>query len=191
MQDRFKKMPNRLKYRTLFQNYYPQLLVYAKSIVGESDAEDVVEDVFMYIWNHQDTFASEGDSIRSYLYRAVYTRSLNVLRHRKISSDYLTELDEINEMRLAFIASKEKNAYQMMENNDLRKSLMAAIDELPPKRRYVFILSYIKGVSSKEIAEIMDISVRTVETQLCKALHFLREKLSHLLLLLLLLLNIK
>lgn len=68
-----------------------------------------------------------------------------------------------------------------VENGELRTKIQSAIAELPEKCREVFILSYINGLKNKEIAEAMNVSVRTVDAHVYKALHFLREKLKYLL----------
>ena len=67
-----------LTYKSLFRRYYTNLLFYATRIVGEEDAEDVVQDVFVELWKRKDTM-KVGEQIQAFLYRAVYTRALNVL----------------------------------------------------------------------------------------------------------------
>ena len=76
-----------LTYKSLFRRYYTNLLFYATRIVGEEDAEDVVQDVFVELWKRKDTM-KVGEQIQASLYRAVYTRALNVLKHRDIVSGY-------------------------------------------------------------------------------------------------------
>ena len=72
-----------LTYKSLFRRYYTNLLFYATRIVGEEDAEDVVQDVFVELWKRKDTM-KVGEQIQAFLYRAVYTRALNVLKHRDL-----------------------------------------------------------------------------------------------------------
>ena len=90
-------------------------------------------------------------------------------------------------MRLAYYDPDSNPVDMNLENQELREKIDAAIDELPDKRRQIFKMSYLHGMSNKEIAQIMDISVRTVEAQLYKALKFLRHRLENLMLLLLML----
>ena len=68
-----------LTYKSLFRRYYTNLLFYATRIVGEEDAEDVVQDVFVELWKRKDTM-KVGEQIQAFLYRAVYTRALNAMR---------------------------------------------------------------------------------------------------------------
>ena len=65
-------------YRQLFRKYYANLLFYATRMVGEEDAEDVVQEVFVELWHRRDS-VTVGEQIQAFLYRAVYTRALNVL----------------------------------------------------------------------------------------------------------------
>ena len=67
-----------ITYKALFRRYYPNLIFYATRLVGEEEAEDVVQDVFVELWKRKDTIEI-GDQIQAFLYRAVYTRALNVL----------------------------------------------------------------------------------------------------------------
>ena len=71
-----------ITYKALFRRYYPNLIFYATRLVGEEEAEDVVQDVFVELWKRKDTIEI-GDQIQAFLYRAVYTRPLNVLKHRR------------------------------------------------------------------------------------------------------------
>lgn len=70
-------------YKALFRKYYPSLIFYATRLVGEEEAEDVVQDVFVELWRRKDSIEI-GDQIQAFLYRAVYTRALNVLKHRNV-----------------------------------------------------------------------------------------------------------
>ena len=90
-----------LTYKSLFRRYYTNLLFYATRIVGEEDAEDVVQDVFVELWKRKDTM-KVGEQIQAFLYRAVYTRALNVLKHRDIVSGYEAVMLEIHKKRVEF-----------------------------------------------------------------------------------------
>lgn len=161
-------------FKDLFRRYYPSLLVYARSMVGAEEAEDVVEDVFTELWRRQDK-TEMGDRIWSYLSRAVYTRSLNVLKHRHVTAHYVTMVDEINRQRMSYIDLYNPQRY--LENENLREMLETAIAELPEKCREVFRLSYLHGLKNSEIAAALEISVKTVEAHIYKALKYLRERL--------------
>ena len=77
-----------ITYKALFRQYYPSLIFYATRLVGEEEAEDVVQDVFVELWKRKDHIEI-GDQIQAFLYRAVYTRALNVLKHRSVEERLL------------------------------------------------------------------------------------------------------
>ena len=165
-----------LVYDTLFRKTYAKLFFYVKGIVGEDDAQDIVEDVFVDVWRRRDSIEF-GDKIQSFLYRSAYTHSINLLRRRKMSSGYINLMNEINTQRIEFVQSDTQNPEKDLENDDLRRILDAAISELPEKCREVFKLSYIQGMRNDEIAEITGTSVRTVEAHMYRALKYLRQRL--------------
>ena len=150
-------------YRQLFRKYYANLLFYATRMVGEEDAEDVVQEVFVELWHRKDS-VTVGEQIQAFLYRAVYTRALNVLKHRDIKNSYEAVMQEVYNKRALF--------YQPDDNDVLKR-----IDELPEKCKLVFKLSYLHNMKNKDIAEAMDVSLRTVEAHMYKALKFLRSRL--------------
>ena len=139
-----------ITYKALFRRYYPNLMFYATRLVGDEEAEDVVQDVFVELWKRRDSMVI-GDQIQAFLYRAVYTRALNVLKHRSIEDGYCAAVEEINQKRAEF--------YQPDNNEVIRR-----IDEM----------------KNKEIADVMGVSLRTVEAHMYKALKFLRNRLGHL-----------
>lgn len=168
-----------LTYKLLFRKYYTNLLFYATRIVGEEDAEDVVQDVFVELWRRQESM-TVGDQIQAFLYRAVYTRALNVLKHRDIKNSYEAVMLEIHQKRIEFYQPDSNDVVKRIEDGELRKELFEAINELPDKCKMVFKLSYMHDMKNKEIAETMGISLRTVEAHMYKALKLLRDRLGYL-----------
>lgn len=174
------------EYRLYFRQFYPPLLLYATRLLVHGDMEDVVQDAFVDLW-HRRNAMDDAAHIKSFLYRAVYTKSLNVIKHRNVVSGYAAECSALEMMRLTYYAPDNNPVDTDLENQELREKIDAAINELPDKRRQIFKMSYLHGMSNKEIAQVMDISVRTVEAQLYKALKYLRHRLENLVLLLLML----
>ena len=168
-----------LTYKLLFRKYYTNLLFYATRIVGEEEAEDVVQDVFVELWRRQESMTM-GDQIQAFLYRAVYTRALNVLKHRDVKNSYEAVMLDIHQKRIEFYQPDSNDVVKRIEDRELRKELSDAINELPDKCKMVFKLSYMHDMKNKEIAEAMDISLRTVEAHMYKALKLLRDRLGYL-----------
>ena len=169
-----------LTYRALFHKCYANLLFYATRIVGDEEAEDVVQDVFVELWWRKDSIEM-GEQISAFLYRAVYTRALNVLKHREVVNDYEAAMLEIQKKRTEYYQPNSNDVVQRIENDELRQELHEAIDKLPERCRAVFKLSYLHDMKNKEIADTLGLSLRTVEAHMYKALKCLRENLAHLL----------
>jgi len=166
-------------FHSIFYKYYPGLLFYATRLLGDEDAEDVVQDVLVELWCRKDLMEA-GNSLQAYLYRMVYNKSVNVMKHRGVQDKYCAAQEEINRKRIDFYQPDRTDIITRLENAELRKELYLSINDLPDQCRKIFKLSYIHNMKNKAIAELLDISVRTVEAHMYKALKILREKLHHL-----------
>ena len=130
------------------------------------DAEEVVNDVFIAIWErHQEMLGLE--TLKSYLFRAVKNRCLNQISRNRLPFDEMRE-----EMP---VPSKEVSALDQMEAKESGARITALIYKLPTKCKQVFLFSRVHELSYKEIAELMDISPKTVENQIGLALKFLKD----------------
>lgn len=176
-------------YYDLFKQHYSALLFYAARLVGEDDAEDIVQDVFVELWNNKSKIDFD-DHIKSFLYRSVYTRSINFLKHKSVVDSYTSEEKEFFAQKMAYYNYENSEVMARMENLEMKKEILSAINDLPDQSRKVFKMSYLYEMKNKEIADILGISLRTVEAHMYKALKILRVKLSHLLLLLICFLDI-
>jgi len=155
-------------YSILFHKYYKDLVLFAGNILHDKfTCEDIVQNVFLKIWNDRHTLFIET-SLKSYLLRAVRNSCLDELRHQKVINNY-----ESNVL-------KNTNSYET-ENyilySDLHEKLINAIKKLPEKHREVFELSRFEDLKYKEIAQQLNISERTVEDRMSKALMQLRTNL--------------
>lgn len=164
-------------FQEIFKRTYPKMLFYAIRLVGEHDAEDIVQDVFIEFWKkgYNTNKAGEVDAI---LYRSVYNRCINHLRHKGLIENKSNVLKMLTEERMAYYSPCNSEVISRIENRELRKNIDFAIGQLPEKCRRAFVMSYLYGIPDKEIASIMEVSTRTVEAHIYKALRFLRERLS-------------
>ena len=111
-----------ITYKALFRKYYPNLIFYATRLVGDEEAEDVVQDVFVELWRRKDSMVI-GDQIQAFLYRAVYTRALNVLKHRSIEDGYCAAVEEINQKRAEFYQPDNNEVIRRIEDRELRNEI--------------------------------------------------------------------
>ncbi len=150
----------------LFRQYYVYVCRAVYQIVADAQvAEDIGQDVFFELWRKKEKLRI-SISIRAYLRRAAVNRTLNYLRDRKIKWD--------DEPELPKLADDQPDAHRPMEIAELQQSIDAAIDQLPEKCRIVFMLSRQEDLSYQEIADCLNISTKTVENQISKALKHLR-----------------
>lgn len=171
--------------KELFLANHSRLTFHARSILGnDEDADDVVGDVFFELWNKRET-VNLDHGVNTYLYRAVTNKALNMLRRRQISGQYFEAINEITELRMEFVAEENSGSDSDIERAELARDIKAAIESLPDKCRQAFILSYLHDMKNADIAEIMQVSVRTVDAHIYRGLRMLRERLKYLLSLLL------
>lgn len=148
----------------LFESYYVPLCRYARLILkSEQSAEEVVMNVFIYIWENRTRIGIKS-SLCAYLFRSVRNRCINYLRDND-PSVYLSDV-------MVELCSEENRD---MEVEELNHFIEEAILSLPDKCRDVFLKSRNEEMSNREIAEQLNISVKTVEAQITKALKTIRS----------------
>jgi RNA polymerase sigma-70 factor (ECF subfamily) len=156
-------------FQALFRKYYSAMCHFARQFLNDSElAEETVQDMFVKIWEKRDMLNIDS-SVKHYLFRSVRNHCLNQIQHDKIKKQYATMVLES--------AHQEINGDQYFLEVDLIQRIEKSIDSLPPKRKEIFRLSREQGMKYKEIAETLNISVKTVEAQMGLALKHLREEL--------------
>ncbi len=152
----------------LFKKFFNPLARFSFNYVKDQDAaKDIVQEVFYQIWNKREELP-ETTNLSAYLFTAIRNRCLNVLSQVNNRQDILVERER---------GRDDFYTDSRVETKELSQKIERAIDSLPEKCREVFLLSRYENKSYKEIAEILDISVKTVENHMGKALSVLRAKL--------------
>ena len=154
-------------FEDLFRTLYEDLVSYAQTIVRrETVAEGVVQEVFLRLWKREGWEPS--DDVTAYAYRAVHNQSLNTVRDRRPREE---EPESPSEHALqAYVP-----ADQQLHTDQLRDAIEQTIADLPDRRRQIFLMSRRHDLTYAQISEVFDISERTVETQIRRALQALRE----------------
>lgn len=163
-------------FKLIFNKHYAELFVYAKHIVGEDYADDVVEDVFVNLWNRRESIII-GEKIRSFLYKSTFTHCVNMLKRQKTSAHYVDLVTDINTLRV--IMAESEHTDKPLENTELGLLITSAIDHLPEKTRQIFQLSYLQDKRNKDIAALLGLSEKTIEGHITRALKQLRQELGH------------
>jgi len=152
-------------YKALYQRYYKPLAMHAEGIVGDIlIAEDIVENVVVALWNGNMTF-SDIKSFEAYLYRSVNNLAINERKHSNVVNAY--------EQHVISMGQSESDEYDE-EYEIMLVNLMKHIDSLPQRMKDIANKS-LQGMTSKEIAENLNISVETVKTHRKRALKMLRQ----------------
>lgn len=171
----FKAIANGEKkaFNELFGCYYEQLCKFALSYLKQSElAEEVVGELFVKLWLKRTTLDQVANP-KVYLYVSVKNACLNVLR--KLGRAEMVNLDDsAHEMAAAAQPSPDT----MLENKQLQAKLDQAIANLPAQRQIIFAMVKQDGLKCREVAEILNLSVRTVEGQVFKAIRAIADELT-------------
>ncbi|HLR89450.1 MAG TPA: RNA polymerase sigma-70 factor [Balneolaceae bacterium] len=158
-------------FEQMFHSYYSKLCVFSNSYVKSLDvSRDVVQEVFIKIWDNREDFTI-NQSLKAYLYQAVRNHSLNHIdkqNHRRRLQRSLKKHRE----------TLHDEPDSELNTEELTQKVWKLVEQLPERRRTIFILYRKHGLSYAEIGEVMEISRKTVENQMGKSLQFIRAQLN-------------
>lgn len=157
------------KFEDLFKRYYAALCSFAYQYTTDHDvAEEIVQDTFTYLWENSNRIQIRT-TLESYLYGAIRNAALNHLKRQKVHEKYElhTKTQEI---------TRSEN---FIELDELEEAIDKALAALPEKCREIFEMSRYRGMTYVEISNALNISIKTVETQMSRALKSLRQALKH------------
>lgn len=156
-------------FRYFFDRYYDDLSNFVNIYLhNRALSEEIVQDIFVFFWENKEKLQI-NTSVKSFLFSASKFKSLNLLRNTENKKRIIQKMAQDEPM----VSSEQEGAY--FDADEFRKILDAAIDQLAPKCKEIFMLSKLEGLSNKEIAGRLGLSVKTVENQMTIALKKLRE----------------
>lgn len=162
---------DRKAYAEIFERFWPLLHRFVWRMLNDrDDATDVVQDVFVVLWERREELDA-GGSLKTYLYTVAKNRVLLFIRRSKMAAQYLTHQQQV-------VHDDTPAADVQLFERELAARIEAELDALPPKAREAFLLSRMEDRSYREIAEQMQITDSTVKQHISKALRILREKLT-------------
>ena len=151
--------------------YYNPLCNFAASIVIDSEkAEDIVQDVFMHFWHTKDS-VDVNKNVKSYLFISVKNKCLEVLRKKKTNTRMMLGMQTLY---MTNFSVQDDDSWDEWVKID---QIYSSLRHLPPKCRAVFEMAKIKGLTYHQISEMLQISPKTVENHMSKALSILRAHL--------------
>ena len=160
-------MLDKNSFEAIFRQFFPALMAFAKRYLQDEDsAREVVHVVMINLWERRAAIDT-SEPLKSYLFKAVHNRCLNVLRDRKKYTEELTTEP-----------FSDQDIQEQMEVMELNARISRVIESLPERCREIFEMNRFEGKRYKEIAELLGISVKTVENQMSKALKILRDHLA-------------
>ena len=165
---------NMTAFKSLFDSVYLLLYFHCRKFVSDpEDAKDLLQNVFLRFWEKRSEIGIQR-SMNVYLFRSVQNECLNYIRSNKIS----TTLDEsLSDEIKNGLNDNEPSPYSDLVALEIEKIVEETVDNLPDQCKSVFKLSRVNGLKNQEIADKLNISVRTVDTQIYRALKVLKDKL--------------
>lgn len=159
-------------YASLFRQFYVQLCRFSlKYVREEAVSEEIVQDVFISLWEKRESLNIHS-SLKAYLFRAVKNSSINYLNSQFARQDFQRDFFDHTELPV-------NNTQETLVYDELREIVQKAINGLPSRCRTIYTMSRNTGMSYQEIANELDVSVKTVETQMGIAFKKLRSYLQH------------
>lgn len=162
-------------FSALFNQYYSDLVLFAHTFLrNRQSAEEIVQDVFMKLWENRRSLIIIS-SLKSFLLKSVQNRCIDLIRHNRVKNQTGMPLNS---------SLFENDTEHYILYSELEKQLEKALKELPEELSWVFRMNRFEGKTYSEIAEAGNVSVRTIEVRIGRALALLRDKLKDYLILL-------
>ena len=175
-----KRLEDQTRFSQLYFLYYMKLLRFSQTYVeSEEEAKNIVQDVFLYLWEHFGTLDGVR-SVEAFLVTMTRNRCLNFLKHKLFVDSHKQSLQEVEESQMRLYALQQFDE-SINSSEGIEERLTQAVAELPERCREIFYMSRMDGLKHKEIADRLNISVNTVENQIAIALKKIRARLLSLL----------
>jgi RNA polymerase sigma-70 factor (ECF subfamily) len=168
---------NLTAYEKLYHFMQPRLYAFCRKIIDDQEiARDIVQDVFLSLWNNRQALVIHT-SLSAYIFRMTYNKCMDHLRQLKMNNKFQNySALKIKESELLFF-DPDYNAKGSIFFSEIETIISKSIDNLPDQCRKIFMMSRLDGFDHKEIASKLNISIRTVESQIYKALKSLKIEL--------------
>ncbi len=161
---------------------YPGLLAYARLFLKGEDrewAKDVVQDVLFAVWKRRFFLWDDPEKVHAYVMRSVYNRCMNYLEHSMVRRKAEEDFAEFVSLARRYYDPDNNSVMRALFDRDRREAISRSVERLPQKQQEVFRLSYFEEKNHQEIADLLGISVRTVDAHIYAALKNLRSALQN------------
>lgn len=162
-----------LKFQRFFTVNFPKVKRFAQMLLkSEAEAEDVAQDVFCKLWLQPEIWLDNDKDLDNYLFIMTRNIVLNIFKHQQIQQEYQ---DEVIEKTLLYELTEKEDILDNIYYREMLMIIQLTLEKMPKRRRLIFELSRFKGLSHKEIAENLGVSIRTIEHQVYLALIELKK----------------
>ncbi len=164
----------------LFRNLYPPLCGFANRILSNlSEAEELVQDVFVNLWLNQSRIHIQT-SLKAYLYQMVHNAAINRLEHLRTQKNQVNKVASEQEWREIQMSYSVNDSFlDILESRETEAGILKVLDQLPDKCREIFLLSRYRNLTNAEISKKLGLAPATVRVQLFRALNHLRRVLQN------------
>ena len=168
---------NEKVFEQIVREYWPRMFKFALIYTQNNEtSQELVQDTFLVLWNNR-AILKDNTNLITYLMVVLRNKCLNLLEQTRIRQLYIEEIDDETIYQRANLYVLHDEASQIVESEDLHKAIERALSKLPDKTREIFMLSRYDGLKNQQIAETKNISQKTVEYHISKALQILKEEL--------------
>ena len=168
---------NEKVFEQIVREYWPRMFKFALIYTQNNEtSQELVQDTFLVLWNNR-AVLKDNTNLITYLMVVLRNKCLNLLEQTRIRQLYIEEIDDETIYQRANLYVLHDEASQIVESEDLHKAIERALSKLPDKTREIFMLSRYDGLKNQQIAETKNISQKTVEYHISKALQILKEEL--------------
>lgn len=162
-----------LKFQKFFTINFPKVKNLAQMLLkSEAEAEDVAQDVFCKLWLQPEIWLDTDKDLDNYIFIMTRNIVLNIFKHQQIEQEYQ---DEVVEKTFLYELTEKEEILDNVYYKEMLMIIQLTLEKMPKRRRLIFELSRFKGLSHKEIADKLDVSIRTIEHQVYLALIELKK----------------
>jgi len=159
------------QFESLFRSSYVSLVRYAKTLIKDHDtAEEIVQDLFFRLWQDKGKLNIES-SLNGYLFRSVHNKCLHFIEHNRVVDRYAEEMSYRQ-------PEKQESPSDILQYRELQARIAKILERLPERCGQIFYMSRFEGLKYSEIAEKLSVSVKTVESNMGRALKEFRKELT-------------
>jgi RNA polymerase sigma-70 factor, ECF subfamily len=159
------------QFESLFRSSYVSLVRYAKTLIKDHDSsEEIVQDLFFRIWQDKEKLNIES-SLNGYLFRSVHNRCLHYIEHNRVVERHAQEMSYRQQ-------ESQESPSDILQYKELQTKIARILERLPERCGQIFYMSRFEGLKYTEIAEKLSVSVKTVESNMGRALKEFRKELT-------------